>query len=171
MIIDLSEIIRDSAKEILLDNSIEPENIEFMGESFVFNSPLHVVGKITNNTKALELRARAEGTMEVHCARCRRPITVPISFGISEIILRESGEEPDEEIIVAENEQIELYDIVLNNFLMNVEGRYLCSDDCKGLCQKCGKDLNTGDCGCDNDEIDPRWAGLAEIMKNSSDTK
>jgi len=39
------------------------------------------------------------------------------------------------------------------------------------LCANCGADLNLGECGCDNEVIDPRWAKLAEIMKNSSDTK
>ena len=44
--------------------------------------------------------------------------------------------------------KIDIDDIVANNFLMNVEGKYLCSEDCKGLCQHCGADLNEGDCGC-----------------------
>ena len=70
-----------------------------------------------------------------------------------------------------QTEEIDIYEVVLNNFLMNVEGKYLCMEDCKGLCTKCGADLNNGECGCDNDDIDPRWAKLAEIMKNSSDTK
>ena len=51
------------------------------------------------------------------------------------------------------------------NFLMNVEGKYLCSEDCKGLCQHCGADLNEGDCGCSQENIDPRWAALVDIME------
>ena len=59
------------------------------------------------------------------------------------------------------------YIILINNFLMNVSGKYLCKEDCKGLCSKCGQDLNVGECNCSDEEIDPRWAALAEIMKNS----
>ena len=60
---------------------------------------------------------------------------------------------------------IDIDDIVANNFLMNVEGKYLCSEDCKGLCQHCGADLNEGDCGCSQENIDPRWAALVDIME------
>ena len=48
---------------------------------------------------------------------------------------------------------------------MNVEGKYLCSEDCKGLCQHCGADLNEGDCGCSQENIDPRWAALVDIIE------
>ena len=61
--------------------------------------------------------------------------------------------------------KIDIDDIVANNFLMNVEGKYLCSEDCKGLCQHCGADLNEGDCGCSQENIDPRWATLIDIME------
>ena len=43
----------------------------------------------------------------------------------------------------------------------------LCSEDCKGLCLKCGQNLNLGDCGCEDDNIDPRWEGLKAIMDNT----
>ena len=54
--------------------------------------------------------------------------------------------------------------MVADNFLMNVEGRYLCSEDCKGLCPQCGADLNVEECGCNNENIDPRWSTLIDIM-------
>ena len=54
---------------------------------------------------------------------------------------------------------------------MNLPGRFLCSEDCKGLCPKCGADLNLGDCGCDKEDIDPRWADLQKIMKDMADTE
>ena len=50
---------------------------------------------------------------------------------------------------------------------MNVEGKYLCSEDCKGLCSTCGADLNEGECGCSKGNIDPRWSQLLDIMKNN----
>jgi uncharacterized protein len=47
--------------------------------------------------------------------------------------------------------------------------RFLCKEDCKGLCQRCGKNLNEGECGCETKEFDPRLAplkALLERMKN-----
>ncbi len=171
MIIDLSEIIRDVDSKITLDSGIEVENTSFMGEEFKFLKPLHITGQITNNTKSLELNAKVTGEVEVQCARCRKAMTVPVNFDISEVIIQDNGEDLDEDVLVIEGEELDLDDVIINNFLMNVDGKYLCSEDCKGLCPKCGHDLNLGECSCDNDYIDPRWEKLAEIMKNSSDTK
>ena len=171
MVIDLSEIIRDIDAKIILDNDIEVESTEFMGEMFTFSKPMHVKGTITNNTKSLEFTGKVTGEMQVLCARCRKALTVPVDFDISEVIMQDNGEEIDDDVLVISGEEIDIYDVILNSFLMNVEGKYLCNEDCKGLCSKCGADLNLGECGCDQEVIDPRWAKLAEIMKNSSDTK
>ena len=171
MIINLSEVIKDIDAKIILDNDIDIQNAEFMGENFVFTKPLHINGSITNNTKSLELSGKVTGEMEVQCARCRKPMKVPVEFTVLEVIMQDNGEVDNEDIIVITGEEIDVNDIILNSFLMNVEGKYLCSEDCKGLCSRCGKDLNLGDCGCDEDNIDPRWAKLAEIMKGLPDTK
>lgn len=171
MIIDLSEIIRDVDVKIRLDHDIDFEPVEFLGESFTFEKPLHIKGSICNNSKSLELKAKVFGTMGANCARCREPLTVEVRFDIDEVIMQNADGLDDEDVIVIEGESIDIKEIVLYNFLMNVSGKYLCSDDCKGLCPKCGVNLNLESCTCDDDEIDPRWAKLAEIMKNSSDTK
>ena len=50
---------------------------------------------------------------------------------------------------------------------MDLPTKHLCSEDCKGMCEKCGKNLNEGDCSCENIDIDPRWSTLLDIMNNS----
>ena len=171
MIIDLSDIIKDYGGRMNVSASIEMDDTEFLGESFKFQKPLKVEGAIINNTKSLELSAKAEGEMQVHCARCSQPFNVPVKFRIHEILVREGSDSADDETVVFSGEKLDISDIIMNSFLMSVSGKYLCSEDCKGLCPKCGADLNDGDCGCDKDEIDPRWADLQKIMKNMTDTK
>ena len=171
MIIDLSDIIKDYGGKMNVSASVEMNEVDFLGESFIFQKPLTVNGTIQNNTKSLEFTAKAEGEMLVRCARCQKPITVPVKFRINEVLAGEDNDLTDEDIIVFSGEEIDISEIVVNSFLMNVSAKYLCSEDCKGLCMKCGADLNEGDCGCDNTEIDPRWADLQEIMKNMTDTE
>lgn len=169
MILELSDIIKNDNGKMSIDTEADIRSTDFLGEEFVFTRPVHIVGKVTNNTKNLELEARAEGAMHVRCARCAKEFETEFAFDIDEILVREDGEiDVDSEAIVFEGTKIELDDIVINNFLMNVEGRYLCSDDCKGLCPVCGCDLNEGSCDCDKENIDPRWAKLAEIMKDTT---
>ncbi|MDD6214325.1 MAG: DUF177 domain-containing protein [Firmicutes bacterium] len=148
------------------------ESARFLGEEFVFNEPLNINGYIVNNTKSLELEATVAGKMSVHCARCNKPMTVDISFPVSEILVRDDGEMAlDEDVVLYSGTEVDLNEVITNSFLMNVSGKYLCSEDCKGICPHCGTNLNEHECSCNNDIIDPRWEKLAEIMKKMSDTE
>ena len=170
MIINISEILKVYGGEISVDGDISLSDINFLGEDFVFETPLHIKGNIVNNGKALELNAVCTGIVKVHCARCMKELDQDVNFKVKEFFVQSDGEndDDDEDVVFFEGYNIDVKDIVVNHFLMNVSGKYLCSEDCKGLCPKCGANLNLGDCGCKNDDIDPRWAALADIMNRST---
>ena len=169
MIIDVSSILKEIGGRIELDGDVRLPDTEFLGD-YHFEEPLKVSGSVSNNGKSLILRARAEGSMITNCARCMKEITVPVSFSIDENLAREDADiSEDEDIILFSDTTIEIDDIILDNFLMSTDGKYLCKDDCKGLCPECGKDLNEGDCDCNKENIDPRWAALLDIMKDKED--
>lgn len=169
MILDLSDIIKDYDGIMPVECEIDLSDVDFMGENFKFTAPLKVRGTIRNNSKSLELTAGVSGSMQVHCARCAKPFVTEVSFPVSEILIREDEEfSSDADVIVFSGHDVDLTDIIVNGFLMNVSGRYLCSEDCKGLCPKCGCDLNEGSCDCDAEDIDPRWAALADIIKDTT---
>ena len=170
MKIDLSSVIKVTGAEIKLNTTVGFSDAEFLGESYRFFEPLHISGKVYNNGQSLTLEADVTGKMKTECARCLEEIETDVSFSIHELLSqREEGEPDNEDIILFDGYEIELDDIVADNFLMNVSGRYLCKDDCKGLCQSCGKNLNYGDCDCDNEYIDPRWQALADILNQQED--
>lgn len=167
MTIDVSSILKEIGGRIDIDGSVLLPDTEFLGE-YHFSKPLSVKGSVSNNGKSLTLRTVAEGHMTTSCARCMKEITVPVSFEIDENLARDDGEvSEDEDIILFHDTSFEIDDIVYDNFLMSIEGKYLCKEDCKGLCPTCGKDLNEGDCGCSDQIIDPRWSGLLDIMKDN----
>lgn len=167
MIIDVSKILKETGGKIDIDSEINFSDVDFLGESFHFDKPLELVGKIYNNGKSLRLEALAKGEVNVHCARCLMPITENLEFLVEEDFMQESEETCDEDIILFSGNKIDLDEIVSNSFFMNVQGKYLCSEDCKGLCLKCGQNLNLGDCDCEDDNIDPRWESLKAIMNNT----
>ena len=172
MLIDLSDIIKNYGGKLIISESFDMGKVDFLGEEFIFTAPCKIEGAILNNTKSLELNAEVTGEAVVHCARCQKPITIEVKFPISEVLVREDGEiSEDEDALVYSGHEVDLSDVLVNSFLMNVSGKYLCSDDCKGLCPHCGTDLNVSDCDCNKEYIDPRWEQLAEIMKNMSDTE
>ena len=170
MLVDLSSIIKVTGAKIALDDTVGVETAEFLGQTYSFNEPLKINGEIFNNGKSLTLKAGVTGKMHTECARCLKPIEVDVDFDIHELLGREEdGAHEDDDIILFDGYEIELDDIVTDHFLMNISGRYLCTEECKGLCPKCGHDLNEGDCGCDREYIDPRWQALADILNQQKD--
>ncbi len=170
MKIDLSSVIKVTGAEVKLDTSVGFSDAEFLGESYRFEEPLCVRGRVYNNGQSLVLEADVTGKMKTECARCLDEVEVDVAFSVHELLSqREENETDNEDIILFDGYEIELDDIVADNFLMNVSGRYLCDDDCRGLCPECGHNLNHGDCGCNNDYIDPRWQALADILNQQED--
>ncbi len=170
MIIDVSAILKELGGRIDISDEISVADTDFLGELYHFNKPLKIEGSIANTGKSLIFKAVCSGVMQTKCARCMKDIDVDISFDIDEVLAQSDGSETqeDSELILFEGHTVDIDDIVLNNFLTNISGKYLCSEDCKGLCSICGADLNEGDCGCKRDVIDPRWAALADLIKDNS---
>lgn len=170
MIINVAGIIKELGGKLEVSGAVSFEATDFLGEEFVFSKPLDIKGTISNNGESLVLKAQAEGMVDVHCARCLKPLTVKINFPVEETFLQGDGEvSEDEDVILFSGNEIAIDDVVMNHFLMNAAGKYLCKEDCKGLCAECGADLNEGDCDCNKDVIDPRWAALKEIMDRNDD--
>lgn len=167
MKIDVSTILKITGAKVELNCEAGFDCVEFLGESYRFAQPLTITGEIYNNGQTLTLDAHVKGTMQTECSRCLKEINVDVDFDIEEFLSRaEEGKDTDEEeVILFDGHEVELDDIVLDRFKMNLEGSYLCSEDCKGLCPMCGHDLNEGDCGCNREYIDPRWQALADILK------
>lgn len=166
MTIDVSSILKELGGKVNIDGTVKMSDTDFLGEMYGFPEGIAVNGSISNNGKSLILKADCKGKMITQCARCMKDVEVPFEFEIDENLLQtDGGETTDDDVILFEGTEIDIDEIVADDFLLNVEGKYLCSEDCKGLCEKCGADLNEGDCGCENDDIDPRWAALIDIMK------
>jgi uncharacterized protein len=125
----------------------------------------------------IRLRAGFEGGFEILCARCVEPVSVPLSCDFDLIFRPEdadadAGERaitPDEtEIGYYQESGLSLEDVVREQVLLSLPSRTLCQPDCKGLCPRCGQNLNQAKCSCDQAPADPRWnalAGLADKLE------
>ena len=167
MTIDVSGILKELGGRIEVNGEVEVGEFEFSGERYSLEAPFKVSGSISNNGKALVLTADVEAELCTRCARCLDEIIVDAGFSMEESFAQSESKIPeDDEIIVFDGYTIERDDIIEDNLIMNIEGRYLCDEDCKGLCPQCGANLNDGECGCNREFIDPRWSGLADLMNN-----
>jgi uncharacterized protein len=120
----------------------------------------------------IRLRATYHGDFEILCARCVEPVALPIS-GEFDLLFRPeeadavAGEHaitPDEtEIGYYQESGLSLEDVVREQVLLSLPGRTLCKEDCKGLCPRCGQNLNLATCSCDAAPANPQWNALADL--------
>jgi uncharacterized protein len=125
--------------------------------------------------KGEEVRLRGEITTEVEllCDRCLAPARTPLAVEFDTSFIPREVEAakaenvelaPDDLILSAyDGEAIDLDELVREQILLALPLRHLCKEDCKGLCPKCGTDLNAGHCSCEQGETDPRWSALADL--------
>jgi uncharacterized protein len=109
----------------------------------------------------------------VECDRCLKPIELPVksAFDVeyvptSEYEAQQSPAltESDLNVTVFDGQAVDIDDLVTEELLLAVPDHPVCKDDCKGFCAVCGADKNSVNCGCETREVDPRWAGLKELV-------
>ena len=135
-----------------------------------FPSPMKVVGDITNTAGYMRMSLEMSVEYEAECARCLSPVSGKFSLDLEKTVA------PRSLLLDLDEDKLDDYAIIEDGFLdmdeqlraqleMEFPVRFLCHDDCKGLCQRCGKNLNEGKCECPEKEIDPRLAPLQEILE------
>ena len=88
-------------------------------------------------------------------AHPQNPLDIPLASELQD------EENPD--YFLLEGDELDLEELLETVFILNMDTRFLCRDDCKGLCSRCGKNLNEGPCDC-RTESDPRLAVLEQLL-------
>ncbi len=127
--------------------------------------PISVKGEIKNNAGRLELKIDISTVYHTICARCLEDVSFKASYHYEDRIV---FEETDEYISLS-GDNFNLEEYVYEELALSLPFRVLCNDDCKGLCHKCGANLNLSNCTCDKDDIDPRWAALKELLNKKEE--
>lgn len=164
MKLELISIISNNGATLDFENDLTFKSTEFLGSVYEFSGPLHVVGKIENISGTLLLTAEVNGKIKSECARCKKPLEICVSYDMREILAQNADE--DDDAVVLDGTLLDLNETVLSNFYINVPSKILCSPDCKGLCSHCGANRNETDCGCEEDNIDPRFAVIDDLFKD-----
>ncbi|MGN1148984.1 MAG: YceD family protein [Lachnospiraceae bacterium] len=169
MLLNLTDVLTSEGKVRSEDIAIEMTAFKSRMGSFpiVEKSPLHLELRNIGENKA-EVAGHAEITQQMCCDRCLKEVPVRITLDFVRTVF--APDVNDSEILdesdqgVMDGYQMDVEVLVYNELLMNQPEKVLCKPDCKGICKKCGKDLNEGDCGCDTFVPDPRMAVLQDIF-------
>ena len=162
MRLDLKNIIHVPEASKSFQFQMDLSEMEFYGKHLI-TRPVQVEGSVTNHAGALVLEGTASSLLDLVCDRCGKEYTREKVVRLDCLLAAELEDEEHDEIYLLEGNEVDLDEVVGTAFILAMDTKNLCSDNCKGLCAKCGADLNNGPCGC-RPEVDPRLAALAQLL-------
>ena len=164
MLLGLSKIIDCPGASVPFTTSVDLSDLQY-GESYPVTEPVEASGTVRNTAGVLVMKGEITTCIHGICDRCTaefdREMVIPIDAVLVTELANEENE--DEWVFTLEGDSADLDDIVRTIFVLNMDSKLLCSDDCKGLCCGCGKNLNFETCSCEK-EIDPRLAALKQLL-------
>jgi uncharacterized protein len=145
-------------------------------ESFRVAAPVSLAFDIFKDQRQFHLAGQVTTVLELPCSRCLEPFALPVDAAFDLRYHPQELNTGDEDREIAEDdlstafyehEQIDLGQLMREQFLLSLPMKPLCGDDCKGLCPICGANLNKTTCGCRRDWDDPRLAVLKTLKADS----
>ena len=133
------------------------------GGRYPVQNPVVVTGDVRNVAGMLLLQFIAETTLHAVCDRCLKEFESVKTVRHETMVASELEDEDNDEILLMEDGVIDLGDLAQTMFILEMDSKTLCDEDCKGICPGCGVDLNQGSCTCKK-ETDPRLAVLAQLL-------
>ena len=166
--VDLREL---AAGPVATAGRLAQDDPAFEGLDVVLAAPVEVTGR---------LQATGEGRYYWHggvravvagaCSRCLTPVSATVTADIGALFSSdaEALDDPDAYALSADAREIDLRPAVREELILAAPRYLLCREECRGLCPRCGKDLNAGPCGC-GPAPDHRWAALAALKDQFRD--
>ena len=133
--------------------------IEFLGDMFEFPQGARVSYDWRFDGDGVIVTGHFDASMKVRCARCTEAFLHPLGFEFAEYYKKQ----PEEGMYAYEGELIDLTQMIEDNIVINLPTRFLCKQDCLGLCSSCGQNLNEGACDCRH--TGPQDSPFSELAK------
>ena len=165
MLLGLSKIIECPGESVSFSTSVDLSDLQF-GNCCPVSEPVLASGTVRNTAGVLMMKGMITTTIHGVCDRCACDFDRDEEIPLDVVLVTEMADEENEDewVFPLEGDSADLEDIVRTVFVLNMDSKLLCSDDCKGLCHRCGKNLNDGPCGCQK-ELDPRFAALKQLLE------
>ena len=164
MNIQLEQIFNLEGSKKEFDFCFEPEYS--LSDDISLDAPgIAVSGKIENNTGIVSLSGTAKFSATVVCSRCAEDFKKDFEIELEHLLAKSLENDENDDYTIVENSLLDLDSLVCEDIIFSLPISFLCDEDCKGLCAKCGKNLNEGKCDCKKD-VDPRMAALLQLLED-----
>jgi len=162
--VDLRELAQ---RPVLTRGELGQADPMLEGLDVALGAPVVVTGRLQPTGEG---RFYWHGTLKTvvtgECRRCLTPVTAPVTADADALFTQDSEaqEDPDAYPLAPDATEIDLAPAVRQEVLLAVPRFLQCREDCRGLCPRCGQDLNAGPCGC-GPATDPRWQALESLKE------
>lgn len=166
MRLELSKVIHTPGAVQPFSFEMDLSDLDFYGDH-ILAEPVQITGQVRNRAEMLVFQAKAVTNFHLHCDSCGKAFQKPSEVEVERMIVTELANEGDEDeldLIVLDGTCLDVDDLMRDEIIFAIDTKNLCSEDCKGRCGRCGKNLNDGPCDC-KAELDPRFAVLAKLLK------
>lgn len=163
MKIDLTNLFNGSNESISVDYSLNLSNLSYSTYQ-PLEKDVEIKGSVYQKADVVYLDISVSFEFNGICDRCAEDIKKDYCFKLNKILVPNMESDADfDDYIVVESGVLNLDELVEEEIQLFLPSKMLCSEDCKGLCTKCGKNLNLGKCDCKKD-VDPRMAALLQLL-------
>ncbi len=171
MLINLSDVLSEQHKTV--EDTVQMEMNEFSvkyGEfPIISKEPVHVIAEHVKG-RELQIHADTKLCVLIPCDRCLEDVQQEfelnfikhVDLGVSDADLREELDESN----FINGYHLDVDKMLYNEILIGWPTKVLCREDCKGICNVCGQNLNMGTCGCEDTGLDPRMSVVRDLFKN-----
>ena len=158
--LDLKKLLDGSLTSV--EFSIALDDCDFIDESV--SGSVSASGVITNHSGLILLSGVVRPSLTAACARCGKEFDYNTEIPLNAKITDKLANEDEDEFVLLVDSALDLDELVRSALILEMPSRFLCDEDCKGLCPKCGADLNVSECSCDTSDRDPRWDVLKDYF-------
>ncbi len=152
---------------VAIADQLAPDDPLVVATGLALAAPLSVSGRLSSAGEGKYYwQAMLETVVRAECRRCLAPVDVPVAQSLGLVFVSGDEAEGEEDCyrVPRRASVLDLAEAVREELLLAVPQFVECRKDCRGLCPRCGADLNAGPCGC-SVEMDPRWEALTKLPR------
>ena len=167
-ILDVSQALKNPGQPYAFEVGAEIEEMEVLGDPVRFEN-VRASGELTGAEERVSVRGEVSAAVASRCAKCLAPVTLELRAKLDAVYARQPDPD-DPDLYLFEGSKLDLTDAARDALLLELPYRFLCSEDCKGLCPHCGKNLNLGACTCQEGlNVANPFSALKAIVQNDEE--
>lgn len=168
MLIDLYELLQEDDGHKVIHLTPEISEFKTKDGSYPIKESELTLTFHNEGKKHISCKCQGDVVLEIPCDRCLEPVDYKINIDyFKDLDMNKSAEEKIAELDEESYLEGTVFDtevLIYNEILVNLPMKVLCREDCKGICNRCGANLNKGSCECDVAELDPRMSKILDVF-------